>query len=638
MKRILQKVLWIIVMGFVLISLIFYYFLQTHNVKNEDVEYSGRLFQRIDNVLLTNEKDIEILKEGFRHDMLRKARVAAHILQHELGHDKNYVYDADKLEKLLIMLDIDEVHIFDESGTIYSGTQPQYYGYSFDSGSQMGFFKPMLSDKSKGMAQDMMPNTAAGKMTQYAAVWTEDGFNIVQVGANPRRVAELLEMNKLSRIFSYMLVDMDKKSTMLAINQETRLVVASTEQAYVGRRIMDLGFRADDVTEVLSGIERVIDGKKSFVVFSEPKFTGSLQLCRVTPVEILYQNIYENCVVLALYLLLMAVIVGKLIFYYLKRYIIRDMDKVNDTMNQITAGNLELEVHANSTPEFANLSKNINTMVDSLMNNSKRIFSLCDQASLEVGYYEYRLGMEKVVATENMAAILQLSPLEAERALKNKKVFEEYLSRIRECRVDKSCCIYKLPWSEAYVYMEYMEYEMGTIGLIMDKTGDILEKQSIERERDVDMLTGMFNRRKLHRVLDEIWAEPDKLGAAAVLFVDANGLKRVNDTYGHKSGDDYLAAIGRVMLENSAPRKVCARYGGDEFVMLIYGAADKNQLQGYVDELERRYKDSFIEVNGEHIPVSGSVGVAYLGEDGDEYGQLLRVADQRMYQKKLRRR
>lgn len=341
---------------------------------------------------------------------------------------------------------------------------------------------------------------------------------------------------------------------------------------------------------------------------------------------------------LLLYLVFMAVLMGKLISYYLDRYVIRDMDKVNDVMNQITAGNLELEVHADSTPEFANLSKNVNTMVDSLMNNSKRIFSLCDQASLDVGYYEYRQGMEKVVATENMAAILQLSPVEAESALKNKKVFEEYLSEIRECKVDNSCCIYKLPWSEAYIYMEYMEYEMGTIGLIMDKTGDILEKRSIERERDIDILTGMFNRRKLYRVLDDIRTEPDKLGAAAMLFVDANGLKGVNDTYGHNAGDSYLAAIGRAMLENSAPKKVCARYGGDEFVMFIYGAADKSQLQGYVEELESRYKDSFIEVNGERIPVSGSVGVAYLGEDGSEYGQLLRVADQRMYQKKLRRR
>lgn len=244
-----------------MISLIFNYFLQKDSAKKEDIEYSARFFQRIDNVLLRNEKDIEILKEGFRHDMLRKARVASHIIQHELDYDQHYVHDSGKLEELVVMLDIDEVHIFDESGTIYSGTQPQYYGYSFDSGSQMGFFKPMLSDKSKGMAQDMMPNTAAGKMTQYAAVWTEDGSNIVQVGANPGRVAELLEMNKLSRIFSYMLVDIDKKSTMFALNPETMRIVASTSQDCVGKKITDLGFRDNDVKEGLTGIERVIEGK-----------------------------------------------------------------------------------------------------------------------------------------------------------------------------------------------------------------------------------------------------------------------------------------------------------------------------------------------------------------------------------------
>lgn len=55
---------------------------------------------------------------------------------------------------------------------------------------------------------------------------------------------------------------------------------------------------------------------------------------------------------LLLYLVFMAVLMGKLISYYLDRYVIRDMDKVNDVMNQITAGNLELEVHADSTPNL----------------------------------------------------------------------------------------------------------------------------------------------------------------------------------------------------------------------------------------------------------------------------------------------
>ena len=55
--------------------------------------------------------------------------------------------------------------------TSVSGTHPQYYGYSFDSGEQMNYFKPMLKDKSLKMVQDIEPNTAEHKLMQYSAMW-----------------------------------------------------------------------------------------------------------------------------------------------------------------------------------------------------------------------------------------------------------------------------------------------------------------------------------------------------------------------------------------------------------------------------------------------------------------------------------
>ena len=72
-------------------------------------------------------------------------------------------YDVEELQKIADLILVDEIHLFDKNGYIYSGTLPKYYGFSFDSGEQMEYFKPMLTDKKLTMCQDVTPNTAEGK-------------------------------------------------------------------------------------------------------------------------------------------------------------------------------------------------------------------------------------------------------------------------------------------------------------------------------------------------------------------------------------------------------------------------------------------------------------------------------------------
>lgn len=92
-------------------------------------------------------------------------------------------------------MEVDEIHIIDAAGEIVSGTHPQYYGYSFDSGEQMNYFKPMLKDKSLKMVQDIEPNTAEHKLMQYSAMWNSTGEFIVEAGIEPVNVSKVTEKN-----------------------------------------------------------------------------------------------------------------------------------------------------------------------------------------------------------------------------------------------------------------------------------------------------------------------------------------------------------------------------------------------------------------------------------------------------------
>ena len=89
-----------------------------------------------------------------------------------------YIIDAkpEAERKIANLMSVDEVHLFDKDGTIYSGSVPKYYGYNFDSGEQIEYFKPMLTDKTLTMCQDVTPNTSEGKEMMYAITWNEAGI------------------------------------------------------------------------------------------------------------------------------------------------------------------------------------------------------------------------------------------------------------------------------------------------------------------------------------------------------------------------------------------------------------------------------------------------------------------------------
>lgn len=109
---------------------------------------------------------------SLKDDYIVRAKAVAYIIDAKPEAEK----DVDELRKIANLMSVDEVHLFDKDGTIYSGSVPKYYGYNFDSGEQIEYFKPMLTDKSLTMCQDVTPNTSEGKEMMYAITWNEAGI------------------------------------------------------------------------------------------------------------------------------------------------------------------------------------------------------------------------------------------------------------------------------------------------------------------------------------------------------------------------------------------------------------------------------------------------------------------------------
>ena len=154
-------------------------------------------------------------------------------------------------------------------------------------------------------------------------------------------------------------------------------------------------------------------------------------------------------------------------------------------------------------------------------------------------------------------------------------------------------------------------------------------------EADHDELTGLLNRRGFFACLGETIAGHD--ARVAVLLLDLDGFKEINDTLGHASGDALLRQIGARLRGALRGRDEIARLGGDEFAVLV--DAPRTQT-GDVGEIGRRIRDTLtapFEVAGLSLQVRASVGVAVFPEHGTTADELLRLADIAMYQAKQNR-
>jgi diguanylate cyclase (GGDEF)-like protein len=153
-----------------------------------------------------------------------------------------------------------------------------------------------------------------------------------------------------------------------------------------------------------------------------------------------------------------------------------------------------------------------------------------------------------------------------------------------------------------------------------------------------DELTGLPNRNLFEDRAEMAFARqhrsPDQL--CAILFVDLDGFKSINDDYGHKAGDDVLRETAARARSAVRSHDTVARWGGDEFIILLENIT-RDQLEALMARLRVRL-ESPIEFEGKNLSVGVSMGLAIHPETGAELDDTLRLADQKMYEDKQARR
>jgi diguanylate cyclase (GGDEF)-like protein/PAS domain S-box-containing protein len=155
--------------------------------------------------------------------------------------------------------------------------------------------------------------------------------------------------------------------------------------------------------------------------------------------------------------------------------------------------------------------------------------------------------------------------------------------------------------------------------------------RELERRGNEDALTGLPNRYWAQCHLPRALARAAKSGAElAVLFIDLDGFKAVNDTLGHAAGDELLRIAARRLTLAVRPRDKVVRYGGDEFVILLEDLADRHDAEQVAARVLQAFRMSFTLTQGVRT-IGTSIGVSFFPADGRDADTLLRNADIAMY-------
>ena len=201
--------------------------LQYVNDKNAQTT-SNVLLDRVIAVIDKNESIESEFVKSLKDDYIVRAKAISYIVDAK----PEVEYDVDELQKIVGLMSVDEIHFIDDTGTIYSGSLPKYFGYSFDSGEQMAFFKQMLNNKDLTLCQDVTPNTAEAKEMMYAITWNEAKTHMVQVGITPKRLLKELKRNQISNVVADMPVY--KGMEIYVVDAKTKKILGATDASWVG--------------------------------------------------------------------------------------------------------------------------------------------------------------------------------------------------------------------------------------------------------------------------------------------------------------------------------------------------------------------------------------------------------------------
>jgi len=643
-------------------------------IKNKTKEFGLNIAKEVAVAIENNETSLRNIDRAFE-DKLIMAGKAVLLNGNKINNTllKEYAYK----------LGVFELNLFNKEGKILYSNIDEYVGFIAPENHPIRRF--MKSSYSEWVEEDIRKDVSSDRYLRYGYVKNKDG-SIIQVGILANEIYEQRRIFSPQILLNHYIND---NNILYILIYNKNLDVVSCVGEFQQEKIDDKLY----FEEVLSGktvVNEMIDQEREInivkiliPIFSEGKISGILSMG--LSLKSLIISLYKYFSISLLITLLTSLI----ILFIVNKKILKPIDVLSEDLSQIDLeGNLEYRVEIFENDDFADLKRVINEMLDKIngyVNNIKEhkeellasneeLAATVEQLTAaeeelraqyeEIQSYNERLqelqqkyeiaieGSNSAVweidlekGTINLSeSFLQMMGISLYGENDLSKVFDTVLEEEDKQRLIDSYYRYIHGYSDGIYSQIKMKDSKGRTRwfLISARCIKDIKKRKLygilteitrlkEQEEAItflaynDHLTGLPNRRMLEKTFKEVVKD----GHGAVVLIDLDNFKNINDTKGHVFGDALLKTVSEIFSQMKEENINFFRFGGDEFIILIKDEKDTEKIEGKVkniiDNLAEKIKD-VLKVN-----ITASSGIALYPIDGLSLDDLLMKADVALY-------
>lgn len=316
------------------------------------------------------------------------------------------------------------------------------------------------------------------------------------------------------------------------------------------------------------------------------------------------------------------VITGRMLAQPIRKLVIEMREKKKAIHLKLTRVNIE---------EIDELAEAIESLSNDVAESSSKISNILNNVNIPIGVFEYKEKQNRVFCSRSLFEIMNWETIEENYTYVDTDEFLKRMENVALEKVEKEQNVFFVDGPSPRWYRLKSTQKNGEyLGVITDISAEMMERKKLEKERDFDLLTSLYNRRGFRDRVSEYMENGDM--PAAMVMWDLDNLKYINDTYGHDEGDRYIVTFAKQLSLLEKDGGFISRYAGDEFLTFLYAEDGKDRIRKRLNQFMESLKASTMEVKGGYrIPLRVSAGVAWYPDDAGDYDLLVSYADFAMY-------
>lgn len=294
--------------------------------------------------------------------------------------------------------------------------------------------------------------------------------------------------------------------------------------------------------------------------------------------------------------------------------------------------------------EIDGLVIEIEQLQNNVLENNRKLSEIISLSGMPISAFEIDTGKRTVFYTDYFFRILDYKIEEGEQEKlkeydyfidKFKQQDEAIVSREKEGdKLTANYCFQDSNGKDKWARVQAAIRGDKVFGIMMDVSREFIEKNRLQHERDHDLLTNLLNRRAFRSRMKELFQNPLQIGIGAMIMIDLDNLKYINDSYGHDCGDSYIKEAAAALEECTDSQMILARMSGDEFNVFLMHYDEKEQVRAKIQSIHEHIKQKTFTTVREKITMRMTGGIAWFPEDASDCEELMHLADFAMYQAK----